>query len=148
MVVHGEPVQAEHAEDGAERAEEDSELESDRDEGGPGEVRLAANHKGVGADVDPRLKGEPERGPGQSHGEDDPGKRGALEPHGSVEAMDRERRVRVPPREALVSHPLARAIEVRGRREFGEDSVVGTCRKLRAEERHQEAPPAEGSGDR
>ena len=30
MVVHGEPVQAEHAEDGAERAEENSDLEGDR----------------------------------------------------------------------------------------------------------------------
>ena len=37
MVVHGEPVQAEHAEDGAERGEEDAQLERDRNEGGPGE---------------------------------------------------------------------------------------------------------------
>ena len=91
MVVHREPVQAEHAEDGAERGEEDAHLERDRNEGGPGEVRFAADHEGVGAGVDPPLQAEPERGPGQSHDEDDPGKRGAPEPHRSLEAVDGER---------------------------------------------------------
>ena len=51
----------------------------------------------------------------------------------------------VPPREARVTHPFARVIEVRRRREFGEDSVVGPLRKLGQEERHQEAPSGAGS---
>ena len=63
MVVHREPVQAEHAEDGAERAEEDGDLEGDRNEGGPGEKRLAADHEGVGAGVDPPLQDEPGAAP-------------------------------------------------------------------------------------
>ena len=63
MVVHREPVQAEHAEDGAERAEEDRDLEGDRNEGGPGEKWLAADHEGVGAGVDPPLQDEPEPRP-------------------------------------------------------------------------------------
>ena len=148
MVVHGEPVQAEHAEDGAERGEEDAQLERDRNEGGPGEERFAADHEGVGAGVDPPLQAEPERGARQSHDEDDPGKRGAPESHRSLEAVDGERRVGVPPGEARVTHPLARVIEVRRRREFGEDSVVGPLREPRDEERHQEAPSGAGSGRR
>ena len=139
MVVHREPVQAEHAEDGAERAEEDCDLEGDRNEGRPGEKRLAANHEGVGAGVDPPLQDEPERGPRQSHDEDDPGKHGASEPHRLAEAVDGERAVGVPPGEARVTHPLARVIEVRRRREFGEDSVVRPLREPR-EQRHLEAP--------
>ena len=65
MVVHREPVQAEHAEDGAERAEQDGDLEGDRNEGGPGEERLAADHQRVGDGVDPPLQAEPGRGPRQ-----------------------------------------------------------------------------------
>ena len=135
MVVHWEPVQAEHAEDCAERAEEDSELEGDRNEGGPGEERFAANHEGVRGRVDPPLQDEPERRTHQSHAEDDPGKRGAPESHCFVEAVDGERRMRVPPREAGVAHPLARVIEVRRRREFGEDSVVRPLREPNGSER-------------
>src|SRR6266851_1300857 len=139
MVVHGEPVQAEHAEDGAERAEENSELEGDRNEGRPAEERLPADHKGVGGSVDPRLQAEPERGPRQSHDEDDPGKLGAPESHRSVEAVDGERAVSVPPREACVTHPLAGVIEVRRRRERGEGSVIRPLREPR-DQRDLEAP--------
>ena len=145
MVVHGEPVQTEHAEDGAERGEEDGHLERDRNEGGPGEVRLAADHEGVGDGVDPPLQDEPQRGPRQSHDEHDPGKRGAPQPHGSLEAVHGKRGVGVPPREACVTHPLARVIEVRRRREFGEDSVVGPLREPVDEKRHQEAPSGAGA---
>ena len=70
--------------------------------------------------------------------------------------MDGERRVGVPPREARVPHALARVIEVRRRREFGEDAVVGPLRELVHEQRpcperakqvegHQEAPSGAGS---
>ena len=110
MVVHREPIQTEHAEDGAERGEEDSHLERDRNVGRPGEVRFAADHEGVGGGVDPPLQAEPEREPHQPHAEDNPGKRGTAEPHRSLEAMDGERSVGVPPREARVTHPLARVI--------------------------------------
>ncbi len=75
MVVHGKPVQTEHAENGAQGGEEDAQLERDRNEGGPGKVRFAADHEGVGAGVDPPLQAEPERGPQESRAEDDPGKR-------------------------------------------------------------------------
>jgi hypothetical protein len=40
MVVHGQPVQAEHAEDGAERAEEDGDLERDGMKAGHGKNGL------------------------------------------------------------------------------------------------------------
>src|SRR5687767_4689163 len=145
MVVHGEPVQAEHAENGAERGEQHPQLERDRDHGGPGEVRLAADHQGVGAGVDPPLQDEPERGSRESHAEDDPGKLGAPEPHGFVEAMDWEGGMGVPSGEPRVAHLFARLVEVRRRREFGQDSIAGPLRKPGHEERHQEAPSGASS---
>ena len=147
MVVHRQPVQAEHAEHGAERAEEDGDLEGDRNEGGPGEKWLAANHEGVGGGVDPPLQGKPGHGPRQCHHEHDPGKQGAPESHRFMEAVDGERAVGVPLREAGVTHPLARAIEIVRRRELGEDAVVGSLRELR-DQRHLEAPSGARFGRR
>src|SRR6185503_20364554 len=120
-------------------------LERDRNESGPREVRFTADHEGVRAGVDPPLQAEPERGAGQSHDEDDPGKRGTPDSHRSLEAVNGERRVGIPTREARVTHPLARVVEVRGRCKFGEDSVMGSLRELVEQERHQEAPLGAGS---
>src|SRR6185503_5160585 len=49
MMVHGQPVQTEHAEHRAERSEENSHLERDRNVGRPREVRFAADDEGVRA---------------------------------------------------------------------------------------------------
>ena len=54
-----ETVQTEHAEDGAERREEDSQLERDRNVSRPGEVRFAADDERVLGGVHPALQPEP-----------------------------------------------------------------------------------------
>src|SRR4030095_13843445 len=94
--------------------------------------------------VNPPLQAEPDRGAGQSRDEDDPGKRGTPDSHRSLEAVDGERCVGVPALEARVPPALARVIEVRRRRELGEDAVVGPLRELVEQERHQEAPSGAG----
>ncbi len=145
MVMHRQPVQREHAEHGAKRAEEDAQFEGDRDERRPGEKRLAADHEWIGLRVDPPLQAESQCGARQPHGEHDPGKRRPPQPHRLLDPVHGERRVRVPARESGVAHALAGMVEVRRRCELGEKSVTGSLRKLRRQELHPDTPSRAGS---
>jgi hypothetical protein len=130
MVMHGKPVETEHAEDSTGRGEEDRHLEGDRNERRPGQVWLAADHERIRDGMHPPLQAEAECGPREAHDQHDPGQRGSPQAHRALEPVYGKGRVGIPPREARVAHPLTRVIEVRRRGEFGEHAVIRALRKL------------------
>src|SRR5436190_5175237 len=127
-------VEREHSEERRERRGDDAELERDRDECGPREERLARDDEAVGAARDPCLQEEAARGARHRACEHDQRERRRLQAHRLLEPVDRERRVRVPLREARVANGLAGMVELARRRELREQPVgLGLRRRAREE---------------
>ena len=101
----GSWLSAEHAEHRAERPAEHRQLEGDRDVRGPGEVGLAADHRAGRRPCGPRsaARSRPRRRASASTSTIQ-GSFERVQPHRAVEAVHRERRVRVPARVAGVAH--------------------------------------------
>ena len=74
--------------------------------------RVAADDERVLDRVHPPLEQEAESRAGQPHHEHDPGQRGAAKAHCLLQSVHRERRVRVPAREAGIAHALTRMEQV------------------------------------
>ena len=104
MVVARQPVQDQHREQRGDRAEQDGQLEGDRDVRGNAEEGLAADQPLVVVGVGPPLQKQTAAAARQASDQHNPGKDRRLDAHGGVDPVHREGRVGVPLLESGVAH--------------------------------------------